>query len=259
VQVAHLEDDRERKVLQIEAPWPEIAADYEDLVARYAKVRIPGFRPGKAPRSAIEQRFKKAILDDLKASVTQRLVREALQKAGIEALGTPEASEIECDAGKPFSARLRYLPMPEFELPDLADLRRDDDGTDARDRISRRLLQLVPFEVPGALIREELAIDGLGESARGSEAWTSAADRIRLMLILKRIARQQGIEVDEADVSKRIAEKAIEFGTTKEALEEELEEGGGVDRLKDMLLAESTLEFLTGSGSAINSRTERLP
>jgi len=257
--IAQVDDEDERKVLEIEASWSEIAADYEDLVARYAKVRIPGFRPGKAPRLAIEQRFKKAIMDDLKAVLTQRLGREALQKSGIETLGSPEAFEIECDAGRSFSAKLRYLPMPEFHLPDLADLRTVDDGTDARDRISRRLLELVPFEVPGALIREELAIDGLGESAHGSEAWASAADRIRLMLILKRIARQQGIEVDAADVRKRIAEKAGEFGTTKEALEKELEEGGGMDRLKDMLLAESTLDYLMGGGSAVNSITERLP
>ncbi len=37
-------------------------------------------------------------------------------------------------------------------------------------------------------------------------------------VILKLIARQEGIEVEEADVNNRIAAKAEEFGTTKEAL-----------------------------------------
>jgi FKBP-type peptidyl-prolyl cis-trans isomerase (trigger factor) len=64
------------------------------------------------------------------------------------------------------------------------------------------------------------------------------------MLILKRIARQEGIEVGEKDVSGRIAEKAVKFGSTKELLQEKLENGGGIQRLKDMLLAESTLEHL---------------
>ena len=74
--------------------------------------------------------------------------------------------------------------------------------------------------------------------------WQAASERIRLMLILKQIARQEGIEVDETDVNNRIAEKAEEFGTTKKALQAELEKGGGMERLREMLLAESTLEYL---------------
>jgi FKBP-type peptidyl-prolyl cis-trans isomerase (trigger factor) len=64
------------------------------------------------------------------------------------------------------------------------------------------------------------------------------------MLILKQVARQEGIEVDERDVQKRIAEKAEEFGTTMKALQMELEGGDGMGRLREMLLAEITLEYL---------------
>ena len=242
--VTDLGDENGYHRLSIEAPWSEITADYQDVVARYAKVRLPGFRPGKVPRAVIEQRFQKEILADLSALITERVGREAVREAGIEAVGPLEAFEIECGTGKPFRAKLRYLPMPQFRLPDLADLKTDDDGTAARDRISRRLLELLPFDVPGELVRQELDLDSLGESDPGSEVWTAAADRIRLMVILKKIARQEGITVDETDVNKRIAEKAEEFGTTKEALQKELEEGGGMARLRDMLLAESTLGYL---------------
>ncbi len=58
------------------------------------------------------------------------------------------------------------------------------------------------------------------------------------------VFRQEGIEVDEADVKNRIAQKAGEFGTNKEAPKKELEEGGGMGRLRDMLLAESTQTYL---------------
>jgi len=64
------------------------------------------------------------------------------------------------------------------------------------------------------------------------------------MLILKKIAQKEGIEVDEADVNRRIADKAKEFGTAVDALRQELEEGNGIARLRDMLLAESTLDYL---------------
>jgi FKBP-type peptidyl-prolyl cis-trans isomerase (trigger factor) len=64
------------------------------------------------------------------------------------------------------------------------------------------------------------------------------------MLILKQMSRQEGIEVEETDVNDRIAEKAEEFGTTKKSLQAELEKGGGLQRLRDMLIAESTLDYL---------------
>jgi FKBP-type peptidyl-prolyl cis-trans isomerase (trigger factor) len=244
MQWTHLNNENGYCRLSIEAPWPEIADDYHDIVAQYAKVPIPGFRAGKTPQAIIEKRFRKEISADLSARVAQRFGWEALQEAGAEALGPLQAFEIECDKGRPFRAQVRFLPMPEISLPDLAGLLTSYDGTEPRDRISLKLLELAPFEVPGELVREELSRDGLGESDPGSEVWTAAADRIRLMVILKKIARQEGITVDERDVNKRIAKKAEEFGTTTGSLKVELEQGDGMGRLRDMLLAESTLQYL---------------
>ena len=240
-----LADENSYRCLSIEAAWDEIAADYNDLVTRCAATaRLPGFRPGKTPRDTIERRFHKEIMADLSVRVAQSLGREAVRGAGIETLGPWEAFEIECNKGKPFRAKVRFFAMPEIRLPEPADLEMADDGTDPRDRISRRLLEWVRFDLPAELVRQELDRDGIGNSAPGTEAWQAAADRVRLMVILKQIARREGIEIDGKDVNSRIAEKAREFGTTIKDLRTELEEGDGMARLQDLLLAESTLEYL---------------
>jgi FKBP-type peptidyl-prolyl cis-trans isomerase (trigger factor) len=244
MKITRLDDDGAKMVLQIEVPWSEITADYHALVAQYAKIKLPGFRPDKVPQAVIEQRFHKELIEDLSARSVQRFGREAVRETGIESLGPMEAFEIECNKDQPFRARVRYLSMPEFRVPELAGLATVEDGTDALDRISRRLLELVPFEVPGELVRQELDHDGLEGCSPDSEAWRAVADRIRLMVILKKIARQEGIDVDETAVNRRIAEKAQEFGTTTGALKVELEKGGGLTRLQDMILAERTLEYL---------------
>ncbi len=230
--------------LQIEADWAELAADYDDIVVGYAKVRLPGFRPGKVPRTVIEQRFHREIVKDLSQMAAQRLGREAVQEAGVEPLGPVEATDIECEKGKPLRFKACYLPTPEITLPDYGLLKTCDDSTDLRDQLSRKLLDLVQFDVPDEIVKAELALDGTEDSDHSSEQWNAAAERIRLMLILKKIAGTEGIEVDETDVERRIREKADEFGTKPEALRAELEKGGGLQRLKDMLLAESTLEYL---------------
>ena len=229
--------------LIIEAAWAELAPDYDDIVAGYTKAGLAGFRPGKVPRSVIEQRFQREIIDELSRRAAQRFGRAAVRDAGVEPLGPVEAEAIECEKQRPLRFQVRFHSLPEIKLPDLGGLQIDAGGADPRDRISLRLLDLVSFEVPGALVRDELVLDGT-DGEPGTAAWQAASDRIRLLLILKRIARQEGIEVDEKDVNRRIAEKAEEFGTSTDALRHELEQGGGTARLRDMLLAEHTMEYL---------------
>lgn len=230
--------------MNVEADWSELAADYDDLVSGYAKVSVPGFRPGKVLLAVIEKRFRKEIIDDLSRRAAQRLCREAVREAGVESLGLMETTDIECEKGKPFLFNARYHPMPKIDLPDLSSLKIDSSGTDPLDQISLRLLELVRFDIPDVMVKDELALDGFDRGVPGSTEWKAASDRLKLMLILKQIARQEGVEVDETDVEQRIREKAVAFNAKAHTLRAELEKGGGLLRLKDMLLAESTLEYL---------------
>jgi FKBP-type peptidyl-prolyl cis-trans isomerase (trigger factor) len=230
--------------MNVEADWSELSGDYDSIVAEYAKVPVVGFRPGKAPRDIVEKRFQKEIIDELSRRSAQRIGRETVREESIEALGPIEAEEIECVKGQVFRAKLRFHPMPKIDLPDINTLIIDNGGVDPRDQISLRLLELVNFDIPDKLVKDELDLDRISDTTPDSAEWQATSDRIKLMLILKQIARQEGIEVDEADVNNRIAEKANEFGMTIKSLQKELEKGGGLQRLRDMLIAESTLDYV---------------
>ena len=188
MKTAKLDDEKGKKALQVEVDWSELAADYDDLVSEYAKVRIPGFRSNKVPRSVVEQRFQRQILDNLSHRAVQRLGREALHEHGAESLGPVEISDVACEKGKPFQFTARFWPMPEFEVPDISSLSFRDDGSDPRDQISHWLLEKVSFTVPDELLREELGADD-SHGCKESAAWKAATDRVRLMLILQRIAK----------------------------------------------------------------------
>ncbi|HTR67997.1 MAG TPA: trigger factor [Terriglobales bacterium] len=229
--------------LRVEADWSELAVDYDDMVNRHARISLPGFRAGKTPRSVIEQRFHGEIIAALSHRAARRFGLQAVREAGMAILGPAEAEEVVCVKGRPFRALLRFSPLPQIDLPDLGTLGSAAAGNDPRDHISLRLLELVSFDLPQRLIREELGREG-SDAEPGSAGWQAAGDRLRLMLILRQIARQEGISVDGTDLQQRIAEKAAEFGTTPKRLQAELEQEGGLERLRDMLLAESTLEYL---------------
>jgi FKBP-type peptidyl-prolyl cis-trans isomerase (trigger factor) len=252
-------DSDGRKTLSVIAPWEQISADYSDIVDEYSRVRIAGYRAGRAPRHVVEKRFQREIMNELLHRHGGRLGREALSQAGIEPLGPVEIANIECMKDKPFKFTARFYPMPEIEMPALGSFTVGDDGTDPKDMISNMLLQQVSFEVPDELTRAELGWNISNDINTQGPEWKAAVDRVRLVLILKKIARQEGIEVDEADVERRIGEKAAEFGTTPDILRKEFEQAGGTQRLKDMLLAESTLEFLIEkSREQYRSREEEL-
>jgi FKBP-type peptidyl-prolyl cis-trans isomerase (trigger factor) len=240
------------RLLRVQVPWERIAPDYDDILIDYLRRPLPGFRPGKAPRQVVEQRFRREIWEELSRRGAQRLCYPALEQAEVEATGPVEVSEVEWEKGQTFRFTARFFPLPEFQLPDYRSLTPlGPAGEDPHGQLSHRLLELVNLAVPAEMVRAELAFEGQPDCEPESETWQAAAGRVKLMLILKRIAREEGIEVEEADVEQRIAEKAAEFGTRAETLKAELEEGGGRPRLRELLLAESTLEYLLETMTSI--------
>ncbi|BCS52883.1 trigger factor [Geobacter sp. SVR] len=238
-----IDDTEGYRGLRITAGWQEIAADYEDILDVFGRASVVGFRSARAPRQVIAMRFRRQIIAELARRCGSRLGRKAMREAGADPLGPAEVSDLECAIGQPVRFTLRFRPMPEIALPDLDALLIGDGVPDPRDAISYRLLELVPFTVPDDLVRAELDPER-DDTTPGSAGWNATVDRVRLMLILKRIARQEGIEVSEEELNGRIAARAQEFGTSAEALRRELEQGSGTTRLRDMLLAESTLDYL---------------
>src|SRR5258708_38057927 len=64
--------------LKIELPADEVAKEWDAIANSFARfAKIPGYRPGKAPRAVIDKRFRKEIQDE----VTKKLVSKGYQEA----------------------------------------------------------------------------------------------------------------------------------------------------------------------------------
>ncbi len=108
-----------RRVLEIEIP-PEVVKKRVKAVAVHLqrRVRLPGFRPGKAPISLIQQRFQ----DDIRSEVLQELVPEYIrvraQEKNWEPIGYPSVSDVQFteDTSLRFKAMVDILP--EIQLGD---------------------------------------------------------------------------------------------------------------------------------------------
>ncbi len=242
--VVRLEDERGVE-LAVEADWAEIQADYDDLMSSYGALAVPGFRPGRAPGKQVERHFRKEIRADVVSRCVERLSRQAIEAENLNPIGPISVSDVELEPGRPFRFLARFTSAPEFDIPDLATLVLPD-GTDAerRDAASAWLLENTDANVPDAVVEWELSFGDDSGATPGSAEWNAARDRAKLLLVLRAIARRDGIDVDDRDVDERIETMAGNLGTTARQLRNELLQKGGLRRVRTFMLAERTLDYL---------------
>ena len=154
---------------------------------------------------------------------------------------------MEFSKGRRFTFKAEFDVVPEFTLPVYSGLSLSKDAEDdpLRDEISRYLLENTQLELPASFVDREMEGESVGEDDPSYEDIRSAVEaRMRLLIILKRIAREDGIEVDDRDMDERIAAIAEAEGTTPKLLRNELATKGGMTRLRDFLLAEMVLDYI---------------
>lgn len=122
--------------LSVEVPFEELTPHLTQAYQKVgAQVKVPGFRPGKAPRAVIDQRVgKDAIYAQAVDLALPQQLAEAFSTNEIKALGRPEITEMDMiTEDKPFSFTAEVDVVPDFELPELAALEVTVDSTDVSD------------------------------------------------------------------------------------------------------------------------------
>lgn len=107
--------------LHIVLAWDEWKKEMDHAAEHLAKnTKIPGFRPGKAPRDVIEKRYgKDALLSEAAEHAVSHAYGESLRREKIEAIGQPEVKlEGEPKEGADLSCTIVTAVMPEVRLDD---------------------------------------------------------------------------------------------------------------------------------------------
>ncbi|MBV8193956.1 MAG: trigger factor family protein, partial [Candidatus Dormibacteraeota bacterium] len=78
--------------LRIEAPPSEVDAAIDGALRRLAsRVRVPGFRPGKAPAAMVERAVGwETVRQDAVEHLVPDLYQRALEQAGVEPVSDPQ-------------------------------------------------------------------------------------------------------------------------------------------------------------------------
>src|SRR5437667_1321613 len=105
--------------LQIELPPEDVAKEWDAIANSFARfAKIPGYRPGKAPRAVIDKRFRKEIQEEVTKKLVSKSYHEAVEREQLRVASLTNIEDIQFGEDKSMRFRATVVTAPEFELPD---------------------------------------------------------------------------------------------------------------------------------------------
>lgn len=110
-----------KRALKIEVPADEVSQRFSKAyVELNRQVRIPGFRPGKAPLAILEKRYAKAVEEDVIRGLVPDYYEQAVKQAGISpvVVDIPPLDRVKIKKNEPFTFTATVEIKPTIELRD---------------------------------------------------------------------------------------------------------------------------------------------
>lgn len=110
-----------KRALKIEVPQEDVNKEFDRAYADLNRqVRIPGFRPGKAPLALLEKRYAKEVEEDVVRRLVPSYYDRAIRQAGIVPVivEVPPLERVKIKRDAPFTFTATVEMKPKIELRD---------------------------------------------------------------------------------------------------------------------------------------------
>src|SRR5256885_3144121 len=105
--------------LKIELPPDEVSKEWDVIANSFARfAKIPGYRPGKAPRAIVDKRFRKEIQEEVTKKLVSKSYRDAIEQKKLRVASLTNLEEVQFGEDKSMSFQATVVTAPEFKLPD---------------------------------------------------------------------------------------------------------------------------------------------
>lgn len=170
--------------INVEVPFTELEPDFDRAFKALAQqVRLPGFRPGKAPRKLLEARVGRgAVLEQVVNDALPARYSEAVTASDVKPLGQPEIEVTKLEDGQELAFTAEVDVRPEITLPEFDALKItvdpiqvDDDEVDAELQSLRARFGTLTGVERGAQEGDFVSID-LSATVDGTEVPEAATE-----------------------------------------------------------------------------------
>ena len=161
-----------KRRLSIEIPAEKVKKAFDDAYRELGRqVRIPGFRPGHAPRRILVKRYGEDVVKDVRDRLVQQAIGEGLEEHDIDAVGHPhfEGDLPELDENAPYAFELTLEVKPEIQLPCVEEIEvtreikqvGDDDIQEVIENLRKEHAEWLPVEDEEAACKDDIVIGKL--------------------------------------------------------------------------------------------------
>lgn len=189
--------------VEVTIPAQEVNATFDKMVQSIARqVRVPGFRPGKAPRNIIIQQIgEDALRQEVRDNLVEQNYPKAIKELNLTAINAHLHDLKEPKENEDFAFEVHVDLYPEFKLPNYKDIvidtpkqeMSDDMLQDAIDNLQREYATLIPVE-RAVEANDYVVLEMGGEGSRLPIDLERAGEQIRSQLVGKTMGEE--LELD---------------------------------------------------------------
>ena len=113
------ETSQVKRRISVEIQAEEVTKKLDQAYKEFSKrVKVKGFRPGKAPRKVLEQYYGKQIVNDVKSDIIKESFSKVIEETKLFPLGSPSIEDEVIRPGENFKYTILMEVKPDFELKD---------------------------------------------------------------------------------------------------------------------------------------------
>jgi trigger factor len=110
--------------MRVEIPEEKVRGEIDKRLGDLARsVRIPGFRPGKAPVKVVARHYGRQVRDEVVGGIVRESLADALDQEQLRPAAVPHIAPLETASGVTYTATFDVLPdisLPQFESIEIA-------------------------------------------------------------------------------------------------------------------------------------------
>jgi len=108
-----------KKKIKFDIAYKDYQAKVQSSYLTLARqVKVPGFRPGKAPMSILEKRFGPNVKKEVMTQLVSERLAEVIEEKGFRSVSPPKILEIEAEEGTDISVSASVEIVPDFKITD---------------------------------------------------------------------------------------------------------------------------------------------
>jgi trigger factor len=117
IQITTKKNEGVERLLEVSIPLATVQSEEEKTARKYATtVRLPGFRPGKAPAAMVKKRFKDAIRQQVIETLVQEAFKEVMEREKLDVAAQPHVHDVKFEENQPLTFELHLEVRPTITL-----------------------------------------------------------------------------------------------------------------------------------------------